>query len=126
MGFKRPERTVLLQFEGDWDGAEVRCRRSVSTRVALDFADFADLPSASEKKQLMKDFAEQVLISWNLETESGEPIPATPDTFLDQETEFTGLIISAWAEATMSVPKASGVPSWNGNTLAAASVEMGA
>lgn len=125
MGFKRPERTILLKFEGDWEGAEVRCRRSVSTRFALDFAGFEAL-SSSEQKALMASFAEQVLMEWNLEDDAGAPIPATPDAFLDQETEFTGLIMRKWSEVISNVPKVSAVPSLNGSTLAEPFVATGA
>lgn len=91
-GFEPPASTVTLVFEdAAWAGAEVTCRQSVSTGLALEFISFADLGdrdledlSPDEVRRLMEAlgrFGDDALVEWNM-TRKGEPLPATREGML--------------------------------------------
>ncbi|MFC5834659.1 hypothetical protein [Nonomuraea insulae] len=112
MGYKRPARVYKLVFNEDDDmaGLEVKAR-SMSTGGLLDMAPLLDLQlSASPTAEEMESIAELlerfagVLVSWNLEDDDDEPVPATLEGLLDQDIDFVLRIILAWADAISGVP----------------------
>lgn len=123
-------RTVLIVFEKDstYYGAEVRCRANIPIRDALAMSELVDVTPQQLRNEttlaLLEKFAAYV-VSWNLVDENNEAVPVTVESVMDQPPGFVLQLFKAWTEATMAVPKVSSAPSVNGNTLAAASVEMG-
>lgn len=115
MGFKMPKRTLRLVFEGDFEGAEVVCKRGVSMRQALSLQN-SEEGSAEEN---LRWFAENALVSWNLEYEDGTPIPPTADGLLDVDSEFVSLVFQKYTEAVSSVGSPLGDASSNGAQLEA-------
>lgn len=133
MGFKRPAKVYKLLFEDDdMAGLEVKAR-SMSTGDLLDMAPLLDMkmsnaPTADELEQvrdLLERFAE-VLISWNLEDEDDEPIPATLEGLLSQDIAFVMDIVQAWADAVSGVPAPLDGRSPSGDPSLAASIPMDA
>ncbi|MGR6923083.1 hypothetical protein ACU635_53265 [[Actinomadura] parvosata] len=132
MGYKRPTKVYKLVFAEDDDmaGLEVRAR-SMSTGALLDMAPLLDLklsasPTAEEMEsiaELLEKFA-QVLVSWNLEDEDGQPVPATLEGLLDQDIDFVIRIIMAWADAISGVPAPLPQTSPDGEPSLAASIPM--
>ncbi|MEU6781499.1 hypothetical protein ABZ912_20025 [Nonomuraea angiospora] len=121
MGYKR-SKTVLLKWGADTDlsGLEVRARRiSVEKFLELgplletDFDSFSP-EDVEAMRGMFMEFG-RVLVSWNLEDEdSGEPIPCTPETFLDQDIELVQQIVTAWAENIAGVSRPLPPPSPGG------------
>ena len=118
-GFKIPEKTALVRFEGtDYDGAEIHLRLNVSLARYLELREMSD---AGDQAGMAKLFGEQMLESWNLESADGEPLPATGDGMMDLPMEFATLIITQWVDAVAAVPDPLEQPSADFTTLAEAS-----
>jgi hypothetical protein len=121
-GFRLPERTALINFQGtDYDGAEIQLRLSVS------FAQFIALRESAQgedQEGMARLFGETVLMDWNLEDANGEPIPSDGDGMLAIPLELTNLIVQHWVEAVSGVPAPLEPPSGDISTLAAASTAM--
>ena len=122
-GFRIPERTALITFEGtDYDGAEIQLRLSVS------FAQFIALRESAQgedQEGMARLFGDNVLMEWNLEDDAGQPIPATGDGMLAIPLDLTNLVVQHWVEAVAGVSAPLAPPSGDINTLAAASTAMG-
>lgn len=130
-GYKRA-RTVKLTWAADTElaGFEVRARR-ISVRKFLALAPLleADLASFSkEEVDQMQDLFLQFggeLVSWNLEDEdTGEPIPCTPDTFLDADLQLAIEIITAYGQNVAGVSPPLPQPAPSGDPSLEASLPM--
>jgi len=121
-GFRIPERTALINFQGtDYDGAEIRVRLSVT------FAQFIALRESAQgedQEGMARLFGETVLMDWNLEDADGKLIPADGDGMLAIPLELTNLVVQHWVEEVAGVPSPLSEPSGNIDTLAAASTAM--
>jgi len=121
-GFRLPERTARITFEGtDYDGAEIRVRLSVT------FAQFIALRESAQgedQEAMARLFGENVLMDWNLEDVDGTPIPANGDGMMALPLDLTNRVVQHWVEAVAEVPAPLSPPSGDLNTLAAASTAM--
>ena len=121
-GFRIPERTALINFQGtDYDGAEIRVRLSVT------FAQFIALRESAQgedQEGMARLFGETVLMDWNLEDADGKLIPADGDGMLAIPLELTNLVVQHWVEEVAGVPSPLSEPSGDIDTLAAASTAM--
>ena len=122
-GFRLPERTARITFEGtDYDGAEIRVRLSVT------FAQFIALRESAQgedQEGMARLFGENVLMDWNLEDADGTPIPANGDGMMALPLDLTNRVVQHWVEAVAEVPAPLAPPSGDLNTLAAASTAKG-
>lgn len=125
MGFRPEARTVRLVFEDpDLEGLEV-LTRSVPFGAFLRIARLAQLsarPATAEDvnalDELFRQFADDALISWNLEDTHGNPVPPTYEGLQLQETSFVLQVVFAWLGAIGGAQGPLGVNSNNGSTLA--------
>lgn len=108
MGFRLPEKTALLRFEGDFAGAEVRV---IIGGVPLgDF--FAVIDQYGENWPAgVRTFADRYLVSWNLEHGrmagpelEGQPIPATGDGMQACDRDFAQFLFTEWIKAVRNPP----------------------
>ena len=101
-GFRIPDQTAHITFSGtDYDGAEIWVRLNVS------FAHYIALREAAEgddQAKMAELFGSEVLMEWNLEDASGEPVPATGDGMLQIPLSLAMLIVQHWIEAVSAVP----------------------
>ena len=122
-GFRIPDQTAHITFSGtDYDGAEIWVRLNVS------FAHYIALREAAEgddQAKMAELFGGEVLMEWNLEDASGEPVPATGDGMLQIPLSLAMLIVQHWIEAVSAVPVPLEPPSGDLSTLAAASTATG-
>lgn len=133
MGYVPKRATYVLEFDTDDElaGLEVKAR-GVDLGTFLDLTAMADLSTqVAEGKNvgqgesmrairavgdLLTGFA-AVLVSWNVETEAGVPVPADIDGLRSQAFPFVFKIIRAWMSAAAGVsdplvePSSSGAPS---------------
>ena len=129
MGFVPPTTVYRLQFEGDYAGLEVRMRAS-RIRLFFDAQDLIGLDPSSMTAEQVERAVEifQVIadhmISWNVETEQGEKVPATLDGLLDQEMPMVGRIFAEWQKAMVDVPGPLLRPSSSGATPDLSSLPM--
>lgn len=107
-----PKRTLYkLDFaETEHAGLEVTTK-SASMAALLDILGLADSVEAAglknaDRAQMDKLFGlfDEVLVSWNVETDDGEPVPASKDGLLSQDPEFVMTVIGAWAQAMTKAP----------------------
>ena len=121
-GFRLPERTARITFEGtDYDGAEIRVRLSVS------FAQFIALRESAQgedQEGMARLFGETVLMDWNLEDTEGEPLLADGDGMLMIPLDLANLVGQHWVEEVAGVPAPLSETSGDIDTLAAASTAM--
>jgi len=111
MGFRAPSTIFKLNFKGELEGLEV-ATKSVPTGDLMDLMRMAvSLGSRGSDikpedmdavNSLFAGFA-KALLSWNLEDEEGEPIPATLEGIVGQEFNFVIAIIMTWVEAVAGV-----------------------
>ncbi len=122
-GFRIPDQTAHITFSGtDYDGAEIWVRLNVS------FAHYIALREAAEgddQAKMAELFGSEVLMEWNLEDASGEPVPANGDGMLQIPLSLARLIVQHWIEAVSAVPVPLEPPSGDFSTLAAASTATG-
>ena len=122
-GFRIPDQTAHLTFSGtDYDGAEIWVRLNVS------FAHYIALREAAEgddQAKMAELFGGEILMEWNLEDASGEPVPTTGDGMLQIPPSLAMLIVQHWIEAVSAVPVPLEPPSGDLSTLAAASIATG-
>ena len=118
-----PKRTLYkLDFsETEHAGLEVVTRSaSMATLMAvLELADEAEQATAKDALGKLDDlFAlfEGVLVSWNVETDDGEPVPATKAGLLSQDSGFCLTVIQMWAREMTQAPPTSPTASGPGGT----------
>ena len=118
-GFRIPDQTAHLTFSGtDYDGAEIWVRLNVSFRHYISLREAAE---GDDQAKMAALFGGDVLMDWNLEDASGEPVPATGDGMLQIPLSLAMLIVQHWIEAVAAVPAPLGETSGDISTLAAAS-----
>ena len=107
-----PKRTLYkLDFsKTELAGLEVTTK-SASMDVLLEVLSLADLVGEGGLKNVTPEqldtvfsLFDQVLHSWNVETEGGNPVPATKAGLLSQDPEFVMAVISAWATEMTQAP----------------------
>jgi hypothetical protein len=133
MGFKKVSTVLRLKFEdAAMTGLEVLAK-SVPTGDFLDLMEAAgkmDLTSQDFDPEdlkavrvLIEGFA-KALVSWNLEDEDGQPVPATLQGVRDQELDFLLPIVTAWMDAVAGVSASLGKASGSGGTSLEAAIPM--
>lgn len=122
MGFQRT--TYKLVFEGDLTGLEIRTRGASiaqAVRCSAILSMGAELIRDTEESQAARDELISMLakrfLAWNLEDESGEPVPCTKETLeTEEDWSFLIAVAKAWMNAGVNVtspleePSADGVP----------------
>lgn len=129
MGYVLKKRTFLLKFEEcedlSFEGLQVRVR-STSIKRYFEIVDLTTGEGYADKRDhrlaLANAFAE-LLVSWNLQDENGDDVPATAGGILDQEEYFLAKLFSAWVTAVASVPAPLGQPSSDGVRSEAPSIQ---
>jgi hypothetical protein len=117
-GFRIPKvgNTALLQFEGDWDGAEIRVNLSLPFGLILEMQGLADSSNPAEARALLEAFNQEALLEWNLQDEDGEDIPIHPDGLTRIPMELARAIVIQTSAAIGKVPDPLGKTSSNGHT----------
>ena len=116
-----PKRTLYkLNFaETEYAGLEV-VARSASMAVLLAILELAEQVEESGPKEALAKLDElfglfgTVLESWNVETEAGDPVPATKAGLLSQDPGFTLALILMWGREMTQAPPTSPTGSGDG------------
>jgi hypothetical protein len=138
--YVRQRKVYVLKFEqAEFDGLEVRAR-SVPLGTFLELIELATLfdssttdvsaENAQAIKGLFSGFA-SALVGWNLEVEDPEhperhpdPVPATYEGLMAQDTDFVLHIVRAWMDAIAGVSGPLEGPSSGGEKSLEASLPM--
>jgi hypothetical protein len=115
-GFKPPVRTASIIFDEDSDyfGAEVEMRLNIPMGVVFEL-QLADTGTTNQR-ELLQRIGDMALISWNVEDENDNAVPADGAGLLAQPPDFIWAILGGWQEA-MTKPNAPlSLPSRNGSS----------
>lgn len=116
MGF-RLNRTYVLKFSGDMDGAEVKIR-STSTETALEMRTTKDVPRMAA---LLADHVTE----WNLDGPDGKPLPIEAGAILaDLEEVVLAEIMKQWYKAAVGITAPLDDGSTNGEPYPVESIPM--
>ncbi len=123
MGYVPRRTQYKLDFsQTEYDGLEV-VTRSASMATLLGILELADEAeqATSGKEGLAKldqlfGLFEGVLVSWNVESEDGKPVPASKAGLLTQDSAFTLAVIQMWAREMTQAPPTSPTASGSGAT----------
>lgn len=122
----RNRRKYLLEWPEDHElhGLQVRCRAPKLGDVIM-FQKLRGLPEDQrpDLDEFFRPFAD-TLISWNLETEQGAPVPPTLAGMLAEDVNLMQDIVDAWMEATSGVSAPKEPRSNDGASLVEASLPM--
>jgi hypothetical protein len=124
-GYRRERTLYALKFEDpEFEGLEIKAK-SLPMREFFELQKFqAEAESSPEAaEQVIRRMAE-VLVSWNLEDEEGQPVPATYEGLADQDMSFVLPVFYAWMDAVASVPNRSRGTSNGSGTSVEGSIEM--
>jgi hypothetical protein len=114
MGFRPQRQLVQLDFsQTEFAGLEITTR-AVPVSTLLGFIELIDQAEALDAKafkpedlnvvrELFARFA-AVLVSWNVEDDDGQPVPATVDGLTSQDFPFVMSVISTWITALSQAP----------------------
>ena len=100
MGYRAKRKKIHLKFEGDYEGLEVTAH-GLTLGQYLEITGLGEVDVSAVTDQ-MKRFAES-LISWNLEDEDCQPIPAIPEAVYAQDQDFMFHILGAWMDGMAGV-----------------------
>lgn len=98
MGYEVPAETARITWdEGTkFAGLEAVLSLDVPTDVLLRMDGFGDCTPA-QRRDLMIEFGDAVLLEWNLEAK-GVPVPATGAGMLSQPPRVMGALMEKWRE----------------------------
>ncbi len=106
-GFRIPRRVAILEFDGEYAGAEIRARLDVDTETYFAISRLqgeVDGPNEAENlRQALGFFVDHIAIGWNLEDEDGTAIPMTVDGLMRLPWALTAALIPKWREAVTTV-----------------------
>jgi len=121
-GFRVPLRTARLVFTDLYEGAEVVVRLSVPLGVAV---SMAERENNEDPRPVYTSFVQFGLDRWNLEDDTGSPVPVTVEGLESLPADLVMLMIDQWVRQIGSVPAPLAAQSQNGSTSQAASIPMG-
>jgi len=99
MGYRLPERTARINFEGtDYDGAEVVV--SLNVKIGLYRQIVAQRESGDFETAI--EVLSGLIREWNLEDDDG-PIPVSPEGFDRTEVGFVKALLAGWEAAMQGV-----------------------
>jgi len=116
--FRLPDQIGLLPLSGPWEGAEVRVRITAPLRMYFRFVEVVDSSDMSLLRPALREWAETILVGWNICAADGTSLPATADGF--EQLPLAGAVgmISAWLHLVPEVDLPLAQPSPAGATSA--------
>lgn len=102
MGFKVPRRTARVIFEEghDYHGAEIELNLDVPLRALFEFQKLRE----DDPSEAFRMFAEDVLQSWNIEDDSGAPLPADYEGLCSLPSAFITTLMDRWVTEGTTAP----------------------
>lgn len=98
-GFRRPQKTAVLELTGDYQGAEIRVNLSIPFET---YFELERLVNEGQGKELFALFMKEAVLGWNLEEDDGSPTPPTLEGLLSWPPEMAKLIISTYLEVSVN------------------------
>ena len=125
-GFKVPRKTARLQFEGEeFDGCEIVAALDLTFEASEHMDSLQKAESEGKFREMLSFFANNCIVSWNLEDAEGNALPVSGESFLKFPGWFGLLVINGWKQAVEEASVVStplGETSKNGDKSAEQSV----
>jgi hypothetical protein len=113
-GFRLPDRIAVLDFsDTEYDGAEVRLLLNVPLGLAF---QIQDLVEEGKEREMVNEFANSVLVSWNLVDDAGNDIPSDAEGMQKIDSAFLTIVMQKWSEVVGQPPSPLSETSEDGNT----------
>ncbi|MFF4479448.1 hypothetical protein ACFY1A_20850 [Streptomyces sp. NPDC001520] len=123
MGFHFKPKNIQLVFDDTTDYAGFECTiRGMNLGEYMEVIRLDEVTNGALDSQV-KRFADS-LISWNLEDEQGNPIPATAEQVFQQDMDFMLHVAAKWMDAVHGVSAPLEQTSPDGEQSVAASIPM--
>jgi hypothetical protein len=117
MGYRRvPTIHTLDNIEGE-EGLIVRLKSIKIGKLRRLMTLTASDDTANQGLEQIFDLLQDAMVSWNLEDEEGQPVPATAEGLEDQEAELILRIVEAWMEVMTGVSTDLGKGSSSGESF---------
>jgi hypothetical protein len=120
-----------------FDGIDIRCKRTpinilfAGMRILMEFESLKidgikDIERMESMVTRMAEFLVERTISWDVQTEDGDALPVSVESFRELGVDFLLAYLRTWAESATSVPESLGKESGTGVTSEEASIPMAA
>lgn len=103
-GYKRNPKIYKLVFGDDTDyaGLEVQVKTiTMGQLLAMRSGKTGD--DDKDNIRVSVELLAERIVSWNLEDETGQPVPTTLDAMLEEDDDFIFAIINRWTDAVSGV-----------------------
>lgn len=117
-----PRVTVVFEPGHEYHGCEVVLRK-LKLGEYLDIVGINPESGATHIGDQLRKMADK-LISWNLEDESGVPVPTTPEAVLEQDKDLMLAVLGAWLDGINGVSAPLEQPSDDGEPSPEGSIPM--
>ncbi|MBU2060030.1 MAG: hypothetical protein KKB38_20135 [Gammaproteobacteria bacterium] len=107
---KIPLRTTKIKLSGDYEGGEVEVKLNPPVGPLLDAIERFQKANKAEVGEVIPavwDMVEQLIVSWNFETQDGKDIPVSIEGIRTLPAELVIEIATKTQEAAGSLPKVS-------------------
>lgn len=96
--FAIKRKTKTLELKGDLEGGEVVVAANTPMSMLFQIMGI-DSAGALEQERLIRQFGDDILISWNFTNEAGDDLPADGDGVVSLDTDVFNAIVSAWTDS---------------------------
>lgn len=95
--FTVKRKTTTLELTGDYEGGEVVVVANTPMSVLFQIMSM-DGAGLYEQEKLIRQFGDDVLVSWNFTNETGDDLPPTGDGVVALDADVFNAIVSKWTE----------------------------
>lgn len=128
MGYVRDKRYKLVFEDPEFAGLEITTKPMPTGDYLEMLALMEERPETTRESKVQHERITEIfataLLSWNLETEDGDPIPADLDQLRSLDLDLTLAVIRAYLDAISDVPAPLDEPSPSGGPSLEASIPM--
>lgn len=96
--FTVKRKTTTLELTGDYEGGEVEVVANTPMSMLFQIMGM-DSAGLQEQEKLIRQFGDDILISWNFTNEAGDDLPADGDGVVTLDTDVFNAIVNAWTDS---------------------------
>lgn len=108
--FKLVRKTQTIELTGDYEGGVMTVVTSTPISFAVKILAM-DEASAADQEALIREFGDDVLVSWNFTDEDGVDIPASGDGMVSIDAEAFNALMEAWTKRNVTAENLEQQPS---------------
>lgn len=96
--FTVKRKTTTLELTGDYEGGEVEVVANTPMSMLFQIMGM-DSAGLQEQEKLIRQFGDDILISWNFTNEAGDDLPADGGGVVTLDTDVFNAIVNAWTDS---------------------------